>query len=97
MQVPFSFLSGARVQISKVAKQASSVRWRGHQHLWDLEATPRWCNHTRFENANASSEWNFAKGPQHLRPLAGQALHVIRYVGHREQTCANRVLGSILA
>ncbi|KAJ4991451.1 hypothetical protein SVAN01_03098 [Stagonosporopsis vannaccii] len=44
------------------------------------------CDHAQFENANASSEWSSAKGPQLLRPLAGQALHVIRCVGHRDST-----------
>lgn len=57
---------------------------------------PRLVRPRPFENANASREWNSVKGPQLLRLLAGQALHVTHCVGHREQTRANRLQGSIL-
>jgi hypothetical protein len=90
MQVPFSFVSGARFKLRESTKQATSVWWRGASALKGPRGHAL-CDHTRFENVNASSEWNSAKGPQLLRSLAGQTLHVIRYVGHREQTCANRL------
>jgi hypothetical protein len=34
MQVPFSFVRGARFRCRKSRGKPSSVRWRGHQHLW---------------------------------------------------------------
>lgn len=55
------------------------------------------CDHARFVDANASREWDSAKGSQLLRSLAGQALQVTHCVGHREQTRTNRLQGSILA
>lgn len=82
--------------MSKVARQAQQRVVAGASALMGPRGHAS-CNHARFENANASSEWSSAKGPQLLRLLAGQALHVIRCVGHRGQTCANRLLGSILA
>jgi hypothetical protein len=97
MQVPFSFCTRCTVQMSKVARQAQQRAVAGASALMgDLTATPC-ATHEPIRDANASSEWDSAKGPQLLRPLAGQALQVIRYIDHGEQTRANRLRGSILA
>lgn len=81
--------------MSKVARQAQQRAVAGASALMGPRGHAS-CDHAQFENANASIEWSSAKGLQLLRPPDGQALHVIRCVGHREQTCANRLLGSIL-
>lgn len=82
--------------MSKVARQAQQRAVAGASALMGPRGHAL-CDNGSFENANASSEWDTTQDPLHLRPLAGQALHVIRSVGHREQTCTNRLLGSILA
>lgn len=62
MQVSFSFVRGARFRYRKSRGKPSSVRWRGHQHLWDLTATP--CATTAdLRMRTPSSEWDSAKRP----------------------------------